>query len=67
MSPSKSPAQKKLMRAVAHDPAFAAKVGIPVSVGQDFFKADQAKARRGSIGTAMQKAKVAKGHTKARR
>jgi hypothetical protein len=55
------------MQAVANDPAFAAKVGIPVSVGQDFFKADQAQKRRGSIGTAMQKAKVAKGHTKARR
>lgn len=65
--PSTSKKQAHLMAAVANDPRFAKKVGIPVSVGQDFFKADQAKKRRGSIETAMQKAKVAKGHTKARR
>jgi hypothetical protein len=63
---STSKRQADLMRAVAHSPKFAKKVGIPVSVGQEFFKADQAKARRGSISTAMQKAKVAKGHLKAR-
>ena len=38
--PSKSPAQARLFAAVAHNPAFAAKVGIPQSVGQDFNKAD---------------------------
>jgi len=38
--PSKSPAQAKLMRAVAHNPAFAAKVHIPQSVGMDFTRAD---------------------------
>lgn len=64
--PSKSPAQKRLMAAVAHDPKFAKKVDIPVSVGQDFFKADQATKRRGSIATAMEKSKIAKGHKKAR-
>lgn len=31
------------MMAVAHNPEFAKKVGIPVSVGQDFNKADKGK------------------------
>ena len=34
--PIKSPAQGRLMRAVAHSPEFAKKVGIPQSVGQKF-------------------------------
>ena len=34
--PYKSEKQKKLMQAVAHNPAFASKVGIPQSVGQKF-------------------------------
>lgn len=38
--PSKSWAQHRLMTAVEHDPAFAKKVGIPVSVGKDFAKDD---------------------------
>lgn len=41
--PSKSPAQHRLMEAVAHNPKFAAKVGIPQGVGQDFAAADAAK------------------------
>ena len=41
--PSKSPAQAHLMQAVAHNPEFAKKVGIPQSVGQDFAAADKAK------------------------
>lgn len=43
--PSKSPAQKRLMDAAAHDPAFAKKVGVPQSVGKDFVAADKAKGR----------------------
>jgi hypothetical protein len=39
--PSKSPAQKRLMQAVAHSPEFAKKVGIPTSVGKEFAKADK--------------------------
>lgn len=39
--PSKSPAQHRLMEAVAHDPTFAKKAGIPQSVGQDFASADK--------------------------
>lgn len=38
--PSTSPAQHRLMEAVAHNPSFAKKAGIPQSVGKDFAKAD---------------------------
>jgi hypothetical protein len=38
--PSKSPKQARFMAAVAHNPAFAAKAGVPQSVGQDFNQAD---------------------------
>lgn len=34
--PYKSESQARLMRAVAHSPGFAKKVGIPVAVGQKF-------------------------------
>jgi len=39
--PSTSEKQAKLMAAVAHNPAFAKKVGIPQSVGKEFNKADK--------------------------
>lgn len=38
--PSKSKAQARFMGAAAHNPAFAKKVGIPVSVAKEFNKAD---------------------------
>lgn len=38
--PSTSKAQHNLMEAVAHDPKFAKKAGIPQSVGKDFAAAD---------------------------
>lgn len=38
--PSKTPPQARLMAGVAHDPAFAKKVGIPQKVGKEFNKAD---------------------------
>jgi hypothetical protein len=41
--PSKSAAQHQLMEAVAHNPAFAKKVGIPSKVGKEFAKADKGK------------------------
>jgi len=41
--PSKSPAQARLMAAVAHDPKFAKRVGISQSVGREFYAADKAK------------------------
>lgn len=41
--PSGSPAQARLMAAAAHDPKFAKKVGVPVSVARDFNQADKGK------------------------
>ncbi len=41
--PSKTKAQHNLMAAVAKNPAFAKKVGIPTSVGQDFLNADKGR------------------------
>jgi len=38
--PSSTPKQARTMAAAAHNPAFAQKVGIPVSVAQDFNQAD---------------------------
>jgi hypothetical protein len=45
--PSKSPSQHNLMAAVAHNPAFAKKVGISQKVGKEFTKADEAKKMKG--------------------
>ena len=45
--PSVSKKQHNLMAAVAHNPAFAKKVGIPQSVGKDFNKADKGKKFKG--------------------
>jgi len=41
--PSKSASQHRLMEAVAHNPSFAKKVGIPQKVGKDFAAADKGK------------------------
>ena len=41
--PSKSKAQRNLMAAAAHNPAFAKKVGIPTSVAKEFNAADKGK------------------------
>ena len=41
--PSKSKSQHNFMEAVAHDPKFAKKAGVPQSVGKEFAKADEAK------------------------
>ena len=41
--PSTSKAQHNFMAAVAHNPAFAKKAGVPQSVGKDFNKADKGK------------------------
>jgi len=48
--PSKSSEQHKLMSAVAHDPAFARKVGIPQKVGKEFAAADKAHKAKGGGG-----------------
>lgn len=36
--PAKSEKQERFMRAVAHSPSFAKKVGVPMSVGREFTK-----------------------------
>ena len=41
--PSKSKKQHNFMAAIAHNPAFAKKVGIPQSVGKEFNAADKGK------------------------
>lgn len=45
--PSKSPAQKRLMAAAAHNPQFAKKAGVPQKVAKEFNRADAAKAKKG--------------------
>ena len=45
--PSKSKAQRNLMAAAAHNPAFAKKVGIPVSVAKEYNQADKGKKFKG--------------------
>jgi hypothetical protein len=44
--PSTSKKQHNFMAAIAHNPAFAKKVGIPQSVGQEFNNADKGKTFR---------------------
>jgi hypothetical protein len=51
--PSKSKAQHNFMAAVAHNPAFAKKAGVPQSVGKEFNEAD--KGRKFSKGGDMKK------------
>ena len=41
--PSTSKAQHNFMAAVAHNPAFAKKAGVPQSVGKDFNQADKGR------------------------
>lgn len=45
--PSKSKAQRNLMAAAAHNPAFAKKVGIPTKVAKEFNQADKGKKFKG--------------------
>lgn len=59
--PSKSPAQARLMAAVAHSPKFAAKVGIPQSVGREFNDADKAKVAHTAAQPHMKKSKLSTG------
>ena len=41
--PSTSKKQQNFMAAIAHNPAFAKKVGVPQSVGKEFNQADKGK------------------------
>jgi len=44
--PSKTKKQARTMAAAAHNPAFAKKVGIPVSVAKEFNRADTKKRKK---------------------
>ena len=44
--PSKTPKQAKTMRAAAHNPAFAKKMGIPQSVAKEFSETDKKKKKK---------------------
>jgi hypothetical protein len=54
--PSTSAKQRNFMAAVAHNPAFAKKAGVPQSVGKDFNQAD--KGRKFSKGGDMAESKA---------
>ena len=54
--PSKSKAQHNFMAAVANNPAFAKKAGVPQSVGKEFSNAD--KGRKFSKGGNMKESKM---------
>ena len=57
MMPSTSKKQHNFMAAIAHNPSFAKKVGVPQSVGKDFNNADKGKTfkRGGEMATKMGK------------
>ena len=44
--PAKSKAQEKLMQAVAHNPKFAKKVGIPQKVAKEMVKKPASKKKK---------------------
>jgi len=47
--PSTSAKQARTMQAAKHDPAFAAKLGIPQQVAAEFVQADKQKAMSGAL------------------
>ena len=53
--PSSSKKQHRFMEAIAHNPGFAKKVGVPQSVGKDFSNADKGKSFKqgGDMATKM--------------
>jgi len=56
--PTVSKKQEKFMQAVAHNPKFAKKVGVPVTVGQEFTKSGGGMASKMNAGfMAMMKKK----------
>ena len=60
--PSKSAQQAKLMRAAAHSPEFAEKVGVPVGVAQEFVAAD--KGTKFGTGSRVDRQKINKPKTR---
>lgn len=66
--PSKSKKQHNLMAAVANNPKFAKKVGIPQSVGEDYVEADKGrKFRSGGMAGCGTKKMKAGGMAKAKK
>jgi len=59
--PSTSAKQAKFMRAVAHSPKFAKKVGVPQSVGKDFEMADKKKMKKFGVGGGAKGSMVPRG------
>jgi hypothetical protein len=58
--PAKSAKQERFMQAVAHNPKFAKKAGVPQSVGREFTKAEGGMASKMNPGfMAMMKKKAA--------
>jgi len=66
--PSKSKAQHNFMAAVANNPSFAKKAGVPQSVGKEFNDADKGKSfkRGGDMATSMGKPVMKKGMSTAK-
>jgi hypothetical protein len=66
--PSTSKKQHNFMAAVANNPAFAKKVGVPQTVGKDFANADKGKTfkRGGDMATKMGKPVMKKGMSMAK-
>ena len=60
--PSTSAKQHRFMEAVAHNPAFAKKAGVPQSVGKDFSEADKGRkfAKGGDMKMSTKTSKIAK-------
>lgn len=68
MMPSTSKKQHNFMAAIANNPAFAKKVGVPQSVGKEFNNADKGKSfkRGGDMATTMGKPVMKKGMSMAK-
>lgn len=64
--PSVSKAQQRTMQAAAHNPKFAAEVGIPVGVAKDFTAADVANGNVGRSADLPERAHTFKPHNKRR-
>lgn len=64
--PAKTEKQAKFMRAVAHSPSFAKKVGVPQSVGKEFSmkKYDDGGEAKGGMAKMMKMMKAKKGAKK---
>jgi len=68
MMPSTSKKQHNFMAAVANNPSFAKKVGVPQSVGKEFNNADKGKTfkRGGDMASSMGKPMMKKGMSMAK-